>query len=449
MALHHDFAIITCMKRNIIKQLIAWKNTSDRKPLILQGARQVGKTYILRHLGHTEFSDTIHINFEKDRRVRDIFKQDLDPKRIINALTLRYEKEIIPEETLIIFDEIQECPDALNSLKYFCEEMPQYFIAAAGSLLGVKLANNRGFPVGKVNFIQLFPMSFMEFIQALGRDKLVSFLEKIENFDPIEEALHNDLCDLLKIYIYVGGMPEAVRKYTEEQNLLSIRKIHEEIIKAYLLDFAKHAPTNQFMKITTVWESLPVQLAKENKKFIFSAIRKSARAREYETAIQWLVDAGLVYPVFNTTVPRLPLKGYLDNTTFKLYLLDVGLLGAMSDLNAKVILEKNALFTEFKGALTENLAAQLLKTAGFKQLFYWTSGNTAEVDFILSSEGEIYPLEIKAGTSTKKKSLQVYNKKYQPNLLNRATLLNLKCDEKVCNYPLYLLEKFPIPCRLD
>lgn len=432
------------MKRHIFNQLQDWRQSASRKPLILQGARQVGKTYILESFAQSEFKNYAYVNFEQDDRAKQIFELDLKPHRIIKALALHLELQISAENTLIFFDEIQACPNALNSLKYFCEQAKEYYVVAAGSLLGIKLSNNKGFPVGKVNFLELYPMSFFEFLQALGKKQLAEYLLSINQFEPLNSAIHNDLCDLLKTYLYVGGMPEAVKTYIEKENFSAVRLVQEEIIKAYLLDFSKHAPENQIMKITTIWNSLPEQLAKENKKFVFSIMKSGARAREYETALQWLIDAGLIYISYNITTPQLPLKAYLDNNTFKIYCLDVGILGALSDIDAKIILEKNALFTEFKGSLTENVAAQLLKCKGLKQLFYWTSKHTAEVDFIVPFENTILPLEIKSGTSTKKKSLLVYDEKYQPEILNRAGLLNLKKDGKLCNYPLYLLERFPI-----
>lgn len=429
------------MKRNIFKDLQQWRQSSRRKPLILQGARQVGKTYLVHSFAQSAFKQCAYVNFEQNVRAKQIFEGDLQPDRIIKALSLHLEMQITPEDTLIFFDEIQLCSNALNSLKYFCEQAKEYYVIAAGSLLGIKLSNDKGFPVGKVNFLELFPMTFFEFLEGLDKTPLAEYLCNLTQFESIDAAIHEDLCDLLKMYLYVGGMPEAVKTYVEKQDFFAVRTVQNEIIKAYLLDFSKHAPDHQIMKITAVWNSLPEQLAKENKKFVFSLIKSGARAREYELALQWLMDAGLLYLSYNIKTPRLPLKAYLDGNAFKIYCLDVGILGALSDLNAKIILEKNALFTEFKGALTENFAAQALKSSGVAQLFYWTSENMAEVDFIIPFENAIFPLEIKSGASTKKKSLLVYDKKYQPSILNRASLLNLKKDGKLCNYPLYLLEK--------
>ncbi|OGT49115.1 MAG: hypothetical protein A3E82_04880 [Gammaproteobacteria bacterium RIFCSPHIGHO2_12_FULL_38_11] len=435
------------MKRHIFNQLQSWKQSKIRKPLILQGARQVGKTHILNAFASSEYKNRVYINFDKSVRAASIFEKDLDPHRIISELELQSGEKIIPRHTLIFFDEIQECPNALNSLKYFCEEASEYHVVAAGSLLGVKMAKNKGFPVGKVNFLELYPMTFLEFLYALDKKLLHDHLMQLAKIEPLSEIIHHDLCDLLKIYMTIGGMPEAVKTYIQTHDFQKVQIVHEEIIKAYLLDFSKHAPADQVMKITAIWNSLPAQLAKENKKFVFSIVKSGARAREYEIAMQWLIDAGLIYVSYAITAPKLPLKAYGDTSAFKLYCLDVGILGAMSELNPKIILEKNALFVEFKGALTENLAAQLLKSRGVKQLHYWTSGNTAEVDFILQVENIVQPLEVKAGVSAHKKSLMVYDQKHQPDMLNRANLLNLKQDGRVRNFPLYLLERFPIVDR--
>lgn len=436
--------VIKIMKRHIFNQLQNWKRSSSRKPLILQGARQVGKTTILQSFAQSEFKQCAYVNFEQDARAQHIFEQDLKPDRIIKALALHLGMQISAENTLIFFDEIQACPNALNSLKYFCEQAKEYYVVSAGSLLGIKLSNDKGFPVGKVNFLELFPMTFFEFLEAAGKIQLAAYLSKLTQFESIDAAIHENLCDLLKVYLYVGGMPEAVKTYVETEDFTLVRQVHTEIIKAYLLDFAKHAPDHHIMKITAIWNSLPEQLAKENKKFVFSVLKSGARAREYEIALQWLIDAGLIYISHNIKTPKLPLKAYLDNNAFKIYCLDVGILGALSDLDVKILLEKYALFVEFKGAVTENFAAQALKSSGVRQLFYWTSENIAEVDFIVPFENAIYPLEVKSGTSSKKKSLLVYDQKYQPPVLNRASLMNLKKDDRFCNYPLYFLEKFPL-----
>ena len=359
-------------------------------------------------------------------------------------LEIYFDTVIDPEHTLIIFDEIQICPRALTSLKYFYEEANQYYIAAAGSLLGIKTENQSGFPVGKVNLINLYPLGFLEFLTALNKLNLVNFLNNIHSIEIIPEPIHKQLLEFFRLYMYIGGMPEAVSHYQKTNNLSEIREIQKAIIKNYELDFARHAPPNLIQKITLLWHSIPNQLAKENKKFIFSLLREGARAREYETAMQWLVDAGLIYCCLNLTVPRLPMPAYEDRTAFKIYQFDVGILGALSDLSSKVLLKENDLFTEFKGALTKNVVAQMLVYIGFEKLFYWTSANTAEVDFLLPINGSIIPLEVKSGLATKSKSLKVYAEKNKPPYVIRASGMNLSKDGIICNYPLYLLERLQI-----
>lgn len=431
------------MKRDIYQKLLAWKNSKYRKPLILRGARQVGKTYVLTEFAK-EYSNSLYINFEKMLDVIPIFSENIDPKSIINKLQIFFNVTIEPEKTLIIFDEVQECPNALNSLKYFNEEANEYHVVSAGSLLGVKLKREKGFPVGKVDFIDLKPLSFFEFLVAMQEERLQEMLANIANFDPINEALHEKAILLLKQYFIIGGMPEAVARFIVEKDFEQVRKIQQSILDSYVLDFAKHALPNDVMKIMVIWESIPNQLAKENKKFIFSAIRQSARAREYESAIQWLVDAGLIYKSYSISTPKIPLDSYSDKHIFKIYMLDIGLLGCMNNLPVKIMLDPNQLFMEFKGALTENFVAQELMVAHFDKIYYWTSQGTAEVDFVLQHELDIYPLEVKAGISAHKKSLLSYHEKYQPKILSRATLMNLKKDGEVCNYPLYLVERFPL-----
>ena len=334
--------------------------------------------------------------------------------------------------------EYKQCPQA-NSLKYFYEEANDYHVAAAGSLLGVKTSQEQGFPVGKVNFLDLYPLSFFEFLTATNNEQLRIYLEEYESFDPLPLPLHEKLILLLKYYLFIGGMPEAVAEYIKHENVTVVREVQVEILNAYERDFAKHAPPHEIMKITTVWNQVHRQLAKENKKFIFSAIRKSARGRDYEDAIQWLIDAGLIYKSYLVESPKFPLSTYAQTTIFKIFLSDVGLLGAQSSLSARTIIEGNLLFTEFKGALTENYIAQELIASHNKKLYYWTSAGIAKIDFLLEEDHEIYPLEVKAGENQKKKSLLVYGQKYSSSILYRATLMNLKADSKIVNYPLYLI----------
>jgi uncharacterized protein len=430
------------MKRDLYAQLVCWKADKNRKPLVLRGARQVGKTHLLKSFGEQEYQNYIYLNFEEDPNLGSFFDGRLEPKRILEKIGIYFNQTIFPQNTLLIFDEIQECPDALNSLKYFQEQANEFHIVAAGSLLGVKLAQTKGFPVGKVNFHTLYPLTFFEFLTALKKEKLGNFLMTLNEFKSIPEPIHNELLELLRKYFFVGGMPEAVARYAAEQDVLKIRRVQDEILAAYLLDFAKHAPPAEVMKITKVWELIASQLAKENKKFVFSALGKSARARDYETAIQWLADAGLIHLSYNISAPKLPLEGYANKNIFKVFFLDVGLLAAMSKLPPQVIIDGHKLFTEFNGAFTENFVAQAL-VGNQQPLYYWTSEGIAEVDFIVQHNLQVLPLEVKAGVSRKKKSLLLYGEKYQAEILTRASLMNLERNGKLMNYPLYLMNRFP------
>lgn len=437
------------MKRLFYQEVIDWKGSADRKPLVLLGARQVGKTHLLEQFGKEHFQQVVYANFEEDLALHAFFEDNISPEKIIQSLELYYGIKIDPDHCLIIFDEIQECSRALISLKYFCESRDRsgddYFIVAAGSLLGLKVGKESGFPVGKVQLAYLYPLSFSEFLWALGKEPLADYIKKIAESlsNSIPEPIHDQLSALFRLYMFMGGMPEAVKKYCLTKDLNQVREIQESIIRMYEFDFAKHAPSIQVEKITQVWHSMPNQLAKENKKFIFSVIRSGARAREYEFAIQWLVDAGLLYRSTHISVPRLPLTAYSDGVAFKLFVFDVGLLGAMSGLNSKAVLFGDVLFTEFKGALAENVVAQSLKISGQKQLFYWTSGNTAEVDFLILQDLNIIPLEVKSGKNLKTKSLHFYDNQYHPPHTLRASPLNIHKSGQFCNVPLYLVELLP------
>jgi predicted AAA+ superfamily ATPase len=432
------------MKREIYQKLVTWKCDKYRKPLILKGARQVGKTYILSQFAK-EYPRSIYINFEEMPDVLPIFAGNLNPNNIITQLQIKFGVSIEPGNTLLIFDEIQECSGALNSLKYFNEKANEYHIVSAGSLLGVKLNRTKGFPVGKVDFLDLKPLSFFEFLDAMSENHLREMLISVNKFEPFNEALHQKSLELLKQYFIVGGMPEAVAMYVKEMDFAKVRKVQKAIADAYVLDFAKHAKAVDVMKIMAIWESIANQLAKENKKFVFSAISKSSRAREYEDSIQWLVDAGLIYKSYNISAPKIPIDNYANKNIYKVYMLDIGLLGYMSRLPVNIMIRQHELFVEFKGALTENFVAQELMAGNrFDKMYYWSSGGMAEVDFVLPYELNVYPLEVKAGTSTRKKSLLVYMEKYHPKIISRATLMNLKQDGITCNYPLYLISRFPI-----
>ena len=428
------------MKRKIFEHLQDWKQNKARKPLILKGARQVGKTYILKYFGQLEYENLAYFNFEDSPQLHELFSRSLKPEDIIKVLSIELSTEIKPEKTLIIFDEIQECPQALNSLKYFNELASEYSVCAAGSLLGVTLANSKGFPVGKVDFLDLYPLSFDEFLEAQDENKLLEYIKNINTIEPLPHILHEKLLGAFKEYLYTGGMPAAVLEYIANKNFNQIRAVQKNILEAYRLDFAKHAPPDVVMKINQVWAVIPSQLAKENKKFIYSVLRKGARAQEFEVAIQWLVEAGLIYKVYHTSTPKLPLSAYVHHDIFKIYLSDVGLLGAMSGLSAKTIIYGDAIFQEFQGAMIENYLAQALAQQGYS-LHYWKSTGQAELDFVLQIDNMIYPLEVKSGVSKKKKSLITYTEKYQPHLAIRVSPMNLKLDGRVFNCPLYLIGK--------
>ena len=432
------------MKRDIYTHLINWKNSSRRKPLILRGARQTGKTYILQEFGQKEFAKAFTFNFEENSRLDSLFAQNLDPATLISNLSLLSKQTILPGQHLLIFDEIQVSSNALNSLKYFQEKAPEYMIAAAGSLLGVKLSSPKSFPVGKVNFLDLQPMTFYEFLDGTGESGLREYLEKLDRIAPLPEAFHLQLIDLLRRYYFCGGMPEAVRCLAEENSFADVRQVQREIITAYTLDFAKHANPADIPKLSHIWDSIVEQLARENKKFMFSAIRKSARARDYENAVIWLEDAGLILRPFCVHTPRRPLQAFRLKNIFKIYALDVGILGAMANLDADILVNGEQLFQEFSGAFTENYAAQQLRAVADPDLQYLKNKNgRAEVDFLLEIKGDLYPLEVKAGINLKSKSLQFFDGKYTFPLLVRTSLRNLRRDGKVLNIPLYYLDSLP------
>jgi predicted AAA+ superfamily ATPase len=429
------------MKRDLYKQLVAWKQSSSRKPLVLKGARQVGKTYILKKFGEGEYDKIAYFNFEEDPDLNEFFTSRLSPEKIIDNLSIYHESRISSDKTLIIFDEIQNSPLTLTSLKYFCENAPEYHIATAGSLLGVKIGQSAPFPVGKVNFLDMYPMSFGEFLDAVGKNQLRLFVEEKQDFYSIPKSFHKELIDFLKIYYFVGGMPEAVCQYIKDKDLKKVRNIQDEILSAYTIDFSKYTTKTEAIRIANIWASIPGQLARENKKFTFKQVNKNARAREYNESIQWLVDAGLVKKVNNIKTAKLPLSGYQDDK-FKLYLLDIGLLGAMIKVPQKAIIEGDRLFSEYNGAFVENYVAQEFVAHGQKDLYYWSNKHKAEVDFVVALKNRILPLEVKAGISKQKKSLRVYGEKFKPSVLSRSTLMNFKEDDNFRNYPLYAVSLF-------
>lgn len=431
------------MKRLILDKLLVWKKSPYRKPLILKGVRQVGKTWILKEFGRLYYDSVAYFNFDENPEFKQFFQLTKDVNRILQNLMLVSGQKIEPDNTLIIFDEVQDCPEVINSLKYFCENAPHYHIACAGSLLGIALAKPSSFPVGKVNFMQIDPMSFTEFLLANGDENLVHYLESVESIEPIPEAFFNPLSEKLKMYYVTGGMPESVLMWTEARDVNAMQEALSAIIEAYERDFGKHPNASEFPKISMIWKSISSQLARENKKFLYKAVKEGARAREYEDALQWLVDARLVHKVYRCTAPGLPLSAYDDLSAFKIYLVDVGLLRRLSQLDPSAFGEGNRLFTEFKGALTENYVLQTLVTQFEVEPRYWSQTNPPyEVDFLIQRENDIFPVEVKAETNTKSKSLKKYKELFadQVKLRIRFSLDNLKLDGDVLNIPLFMAD---------
>lgn len=426
------------MERILLEDLKKWKEKADRKPLILRGARQVGKTWLLKDFGEKCFKDICYVNFEQKDILGKVFEGTLSPKRIIEQLSIYHGKKIEPQDTLMIFDEVQELPRALTSLKYFAEEAPEYAICCAGSLLGVALHEGTSFPVGKVDFLDLYPLSFREFLLANHEDMLVDFILK-GNRDL--QAFEEKLMDYLKKYFIIGGMPAAILKWIETQDFFEVDDVQKQLLIAYQNDFSKHAPQQMVEKIRYIWDSIPSQLAKENKKFVYGLVRTGARAREYEDALMWLSDAGEIIRTYNVSKPDVPLKAYADLKAFKVFLLDVGLLRCLGGVSPKVILEGSRIFEEFKGALTEQYVCQELQV--FRRLqgnYYWTSSSVAEIDFLVSDGMGIYPLECKAGYTMNAKSLKSYKEKYSPSWSFRTSLLPYEKNSEAhtTNLPLYM-----------
>ncbi len=424
------------MERTCINQLIEWKNSPRRKPLIIEGARQVGKTWLVKEFGKSHYQNCIYVNFEQEKSLQNIFEKDLNPQRIIETLQLYTNKVIKPEDSLIFFDEIQAAPSGITSLKYFYENASQYHIIAAGSLLGMSVHTGESFPVGKVNFLQMHPMSFIEFLNAIGKDQFANAL--IEQKWSILSPFHEELCQILKSYLIVGGMPEVVNEYAEKRDYKVVQEIQREILDSYERDFSKHAPINELPRIRQVWESVPTQLAKENKKFIYGLLREGARAKDYELAINWICDAGLLLKTNRVTKPELPLSHYSEPDIFKLYMLDVGLLSTLSNIRPEIILEGNRIFTEYKGALTEQFVHQQMTQKKYEGVYYWTNDrSTAEVDFVIQNGNMIIPIEVKAETNVHAKSFKLFCEKYNPTSAIRTSMLPYKEESWMTNIPLY------------
>ncbi|MDY5304983.1 ATP-binding protein [Fusobacterium gastrosuis] len=429
------------MERFILNNLIEWKNSKYRKPLILKGVRQVGKTWILKEFGKNYYKNFVYFNFDENIEYLQFFQTTKDPRRILQNLMLISGEKIEAENTLVIFDEIQDAPEVINSLKYFYENIPEIHIACAGSLLGIALAKPSSFPVGKVDFLSINPMTFSEFLIANGDQNLKSYLDSVDSIENIPDAFFNPLCEKLKMYYLTGGMPEAVYIWTHERNTELMLKSLNNIIEAYEKDFAKHPNIKEFPKISMIWKSIPSQLSRENKKFIYKVVKEGARAREYEDALQWLVDANLVNKIYRSSAPKLPLSAYDDLSAFKIYLVDVGLLNRLSLLSPSAFAEGNRLFTEFKGALTENYILESLENQFETKARYWTD-NIYEVDFLIQHENQVIPIEVKAGINLKSRSLKKFTEKYKDEvkLKIRFSLDNLKLDDNILNIPIFMAD---------
>lgn len=434
------------MERMIMEKLLDWKNSKYRKPLILKGVRQVGKTWLLKEFAKRYYKNLAYFNFDEHPEYKQFFESTKDVNRILQNLMMA-SSEIISidttEDTLIVFDEIQECPNALNTLKYFCENTPHYHVACAGSLLGIALSKPASFPVGKVDFLEIMPMTFSEFLIANGDVNLNNYMHTIDKIEPIPEAFFNPLYEKLKMYFVTGGMPESVRVWTQERDVELMQQVLSNILGAYERDFAKHPDPKDFPKISMIWKSIPSQLARENKKFIYKVVKEGARAREYEDALQWLCDANLTYKIYRSSMPGLPISAYDDLSAFKLYMADVGLLRRLSLLAPSAFGEGKRLFVEFKGALTENYVLQALQNQFEAMPRYWTMDNPRyEVDFLFQRENDILPVEVKSESNVESRSLKKYKEKYgdKVKLRIRFSLNNLRLDDDLLNIPLFMAD---------
>ena len=428
------------MYRIAIEKLLKWRESKRRKPLIIEGARQVGKTWLMKEFGKQAYADAVYINFDSNSRMAELFASDLDTDRLILGLELYAGRKIDPGNTLLIFDEVQEVPRALTSLKYFYENAPQYHIVCAGSLLGIALHEGTSFPVGKVDFLKLYPLSFREFLMATDRERFAELLDK-QDFQMIT-SFRQTYIDALKHYYFVGGMPEAVQSFAEDRDFNEVRSIQKRILAAYEQDFSKHAPNEIVPKIRMLWNSIPSQLAKENKKFLYGLVREGARAREYETAILWLSDCGLVHKVSRVNAAGIPLKAYADLKAFKLFVVDVGLLGCMTGLRQRTLLDGNDLFVEFKGALTQQYVCQQLKTIEDLGVYYYTNDRgSCEVDFVVDTGEMIVPVEAKAEVNLRAKSLKTYVEKFSPEVSVRTSMADYSKEGRLVDLPLYAVEQ--------
>ena len=428
------------MYRTAIEKLLKWKQNKYRKPMIIEGARQVGKTWLMKEFGQQAYADTVYINFDSNSRMAELFASDLDTERLIMGLELYAGHKIDPDNTLLIFDEVQEVPRALSSLKYFNENAPQYHIVCAGSLLGIALHQGTSFPVGKVDFMNLYPLSFREFLMANGQERFAELIDK-RDFQMIT-SFKLTYIDALKHYYYVGGMPEAVQSFAENKDFNEVREIQRRILMAYEQDFSKHAPNEIVPRLRMIWNSIPSQLAKENKKFIYGLVREGARAKDYEAAIMWLSDCGLVHKISRVNTAGIPLRAYEDLKAFKLFVVDVGLLGCMAGLRQHTLLDGNDLFVEFKGALTEQYVCQQLKNIEDLDIYYYTNDRgSCEIDFVVDTGEKIVPVEVKAEVNLRAKSLKSYQEKFSPEISVRTSMADYKKEEWLVNLPLYAIDQ--------
>lgn len=425
------------MYRYAINDLIAWKNSPNHMPLIIKGARQVGKTWLMQEFGKTQYEKIAYISFDSNPRLDTLFQKDLNVKRLLDGLNIEVGFNITPKDTLIIFDEIQENPLALTSLKYFSENASEYDIVAAGSLLGVAHHKGTGFPVGKVEYLNLYPLSFKEFLLAMNEKQILEIIDK--NDFEMQKVFKERIIDLLRRYCYVGGMPKAVLSFSEKQDYNLVRKIQKNILDDYEGDFSKHIPPEQVERTRLLWNAIPSQLVKENKKCVYGKIKQGARAKDFEIALNWLIDSGLVHKVSRVTEPNMPLKAYEDVSAYKLFLLDVGLLGAMNDLDSRSLLENDKLFNDYNGAVTEQYVLQEFKTLGDLPVFYWAS-NRAELDFLIQYKNNIIPVEAKATVNLQAKSLKSFRQKYEPKISIRTSLADYEENNDLFNIPLYDIE---------
>lgn len=429
------------MYRDLMNDLVKWKESENRKPLTIRGARQVGKTWIMKEFGRLYFDNTVYINFDREHRLHDILEGGLDPARLIMAFGALSGERIIPEKTLIILDEIQEEPRALSALKYFCEEMPEYAVISAGSLLGVALHEGTSFPVGKVDFLELYPLNFNEYLMACGKEELVDIIK--DKDISLITSMKSILAEELRTYYIVGGMPEAVVSYVKDKDINSVRQVQERLLDYYRQDFSKHAPISLVPRLNQVWDSIPAQLSKENRKYIYGQVMPGARAKDFELAIQWLSDCGLIHLVHRVKKPGIPLKTYEELNAFKIYFNDIGLLAALGELPVTSFVDANVLFTEFKGALTEQyVLQQMIAVSHYKPYYYSAENSKGEIDFLVQKNNEIIPIEVKANENLRAKSLKAFVEKFKVNNAVRISMSDYREQDWLTNLPLYAFGEF-------